>query len=180
MTAMTTVPLRLDGWTVDDLPDEGTRLYELVDGALLVSPPPRLEHDDAASALDHLLAPLLPADLRVGLHRGMYFDRRNYRHPDVAIFSRSAARAKGRIEASDVVLAVEVVSPSSVSTDRVAKPAQYAAAGIVRYWRLEPAPLLLVVHELAEGAYRETGRYDDVVAVQRPVPLRFRLAALLD
>lgn len=180
MTAMTTVPFRLDGWTVDDLPDEGTRLYELVDGALLVSPPPRLEHDDAASALDHLLTPLLPAGLRVGLHRGMYFDRRNYRHPDVAVFSRTAARAKGRIEASDVVLAVEVVSPSSVSTDRIAKPAQYAAAGIAHYWRLELDPLLLVVHELADRTYRETARFDDVVAVQQPVPLRFPLSALLD
>jgi Uma2 family endonuclease len=179
MTVMTTVPFRLDGWTVDDLPDEGTRLYELVDGALLVSPPPRLEHDDAASALDRLLAALLPPDLRVGVHRGVYFDRRNYRHPDVAVFSRTAARAKGRIEAVDVQLAVEVVSQSSVSTDRVAKPAQYAEARIPHYWRLELDPLLLVVHDLADGSYREAGRFHDVVEVDRPVPLRFRLEQLL-
>jgi len=180
MTAMTTLPFSVDGWTVDDLPDEGTRLYELVDSALLVSPPPRLEHDDAASALYDLLSPLLPPALRVGLHRGMYFDRRNYRSPDVSVFSRAAARAKGRIEAPDVVLAVEVVSPSSVSTDRVAKPAQYAAAGIARYWRLELDPLLLVVHELMEGTYREAARFDDEVVVEHPVPLRFALTQLLD
>jgi Uma2 family endonuclease len=180
MAVMTTLPSSAEGWTVDDLPDDGGRLYELVDGALLVSPPPRLEHDDAASALDRLLAPLLPADLRVGVHRGVYFDRRNYRHPDVVVFSRSAARAKGRIEASDVRLAVEVVSPSSVSTDRVAKPAQYAAAGIPHYWRLELEPLLLVVHELAAGGYEEAGRFDEEVVVHQPVPVRFALSQLLD
>jgi Uma2 family endonuclease len=179
MTTMATLPFSLDEWTVDDLPDEGTRLYELVDGALLVNPPPRLEHDDAASALDHLLAPLLPPDLRVGVHRGVYFDRRNYRHPDVAVFSRAAACAKGRVEASDVVLAAEVVSPSSMSTDRVTKPAQYAAAGIPQYWRLELEPLLLVVHELTAGSYRETDQFDEMVVVDRPVPLRFALAQLL-
>jgi Uma2 family endonuclease len=180
MTVMTTLPFSLDGWTVDDLPDEGARLYELVDGALLVSPPPRLEHDDAVSALYDLLTPLLPADLRAGTHRGMYFDRRNYRHPDVMVFSRSGARDKGRVEASDVLLAVEVVGPSSVSTDRIAKPAQYAAAGIAHYWRLELDPLVLVTHELAGGAYRETRRFEDDVVLDHPVPLRFRLGQLLD
>jgi hypothetical protein len=122
--------------------------------ALLVSPPPRLEHDDAASALDRLIAPLLPVDLRVGIHRGVLFDRRHHRHPDVAVWSRAAARAKGRIEAADVLLAVEVVSPSSVSTDRVTNPAQCAAAGIAHSWRLQLDPLLLVVHELSDGTYR--------------------------
>jgi Uma2 family endonuclease len=31
----------------------------------------------------------------------------------------------------------EVESPSSLTEDRVTKPAQYAAAGIRHYWRIE-------------------------------------------
>jgi hypothetical protein len=67
-----------------------------------------------------------------------------------------------------------------VSTDRVAKPAQYAAAGIPHYWRLELEPLLLVVHELAAGGYEEAGRFDEEVVVHQPVPVRFALSQLLD
>ena len=44
---------------------------------------------------------------------------------------------------ADVLLAIEIESPSSVTTDRITKPAQYAAGGIGHFWRLETAPLRL-------------------------------------
>lgn len=50
------------------------------------------------------------------------------------------------------------MGPSSVSNDRVTKPAQYAAAGIPYYWRIEADPPLLVQHVLEDGVYREVGR----------------------
>ena len=71
------------------------------------------------------------------------------------------------------------MSPSSVSTDRVAKPAQFAAAGIPHFWRFEPADSVLWTYRLDGDVYRETGRYTDQVDVEEPVPLRFRLADLL-
>jgi Uma2 family endonuclease len=77
-----------------------------------------------------------------------------------------------------VLLAVEVMSPSSVSNDRVSKPAQYAAAGIPHFWRLEPGPVLCT-YALAGSVYRETGRFTGDVLLEEPVPLRFDLAALL-
>ena len=69
------------------------------------------------------------------------------------------------------------MSRSSVSTDRIAKPAQYAAAGIPHFWRLEPDALL--THVLDGETYRETGRFADEVVVDEPVALRFPLAQLL-
>jgi Uma2 family endonuclease len=180
MSAMTTLPLRPDGWTVDDLgdlPDDGLR-YELVDGALLVTPPPDLGHDDLAGQIAQLLAAVLPPHLRVTQVPGVTFGLSDYRQPDVVVYPRSAV-PQGRLTPADVVLAVEVVSPSSQSTDRVTKPAQYAAAGIGRYWRVERHPLVLMVHALDGDVYRETGRFDDEVVVDEPVTLRFRLADLL-
>ncbi|MBA3308638.1 MAG: Uma2 family endonuclease, partial [Nocardioidaceae bacterium] len=49
-------------WTIDDLlelPDDGNR-YELVDGALRMSPGPTWRHNNAASGLVRQLEPALP------------------------------------------------------------------------------------------------------------------------
>lgn len=71
------------------------------------------------------------------------------------------------------------MSPSSRSTDRLAKPLQFAATGIAHYWRFEPGPLTLAVHALEGETYREVGRFTDEVALTQPFPVRFRLADLL-
>lgn len=178
MAVMTSLHVPFDGWTVDDLPDVEFR-YELVDGALLVTPPETPRNGRVASRLHLLLAPALDDSWDVLLGNGVYFDRRNYREPDLYVCRREAVDA-GRVRAADVLLAVEVMSPSSVASDRVAKPAQYAAAGIPHFWRIESDPRVQVAHELMEGVYRETGRFDDVVAVLQPVTLEFRLADLFD
>lgn len=39
-----------------------------------------------------------------------------------------------------VLLVAEVVSPSSVTLDRITKPAVYAERGIPFYWRIEAEP----------------------------------------
>lgn len=183
MAAMTSLHVPFDGWTVDDLPDVEFR-YELVDGALLVTPPETPRNGRIACRLLVRLAPALDGDWLDGdwevlLGNGVYFDRRNYREPDLYVCRREAVDA-GRVNATDVMLAVEVMSPSSVANDRIAKPAQYAAAGIPHFWRIESDPRVLVTHDLADGVYRETGRFDDVVTVTQPVMLRFRLVDLFD
>ncbi len=178
MVSVMPLQVPFDGWTVDDLPDVEFR-YELVDGALLVTPPPVPRHQEASAALLMVLAPLLPPSWRAAVDPGLWFDQRNYREPDVLVYDR-AASGRGRIVPAEVHLAVEVMSPGSVSTDRVAKPAQYAAAGISHFWRLELDPLVLVVHRLAGQSYEVVGRYEDEVALDEPVPVAFRLGTLLD
>ena len=178
MAVMDALVVPYDGWTVDDLPELDGRC-ELVDGALVVTPPPELRHDRMASALHALLRSAAPADLAVLPAAGVRFGQRDYRQPDVVVYDRRA-HERDRLLATDVVLAVEVMSPGSVSTDRVTKPAQYAAAGIPHFWRLELDPLVLVVHRLADDAYEVAGQYDDEVELLDPVTVRFRLATLLD
>lgn len=181
MSIVTTLPFRADGWTIDDLealPEDDPFRYELVDGGLLMTPPPRPWHDDLAAQLLVVLAAALPRDYRVTMAPGVYFDQRNYRQPDLVVYQRTAATAE-RIWASDCLLMAELVSPSSVANDLVAKPAQYAAAGIPFYWRVHRDPVLLVAHRLEDGEYRVTGRFDDVVQLAEPVELSFRLVDLL-
>jgi Uma2 family endonuclease len=174
------MPLQVpvDGWTVDDLPHDGLR-YELVDGGLLVTPPPLPRHQEVADALVQRLRPVLPTTWRAVMSQGLYLDARNYRVPDVLVYDRAASQ-RDRITPADAHLAVEVMSPGSVSTDRVAKPVQYAAAGIRHFWRLELDPLVLVVHHLAGEAYEVIARHEDEVVLETPLSLAFRLATLLD
>lgn len=181
MTAVTALPVhRVDGWTVDDLdelPDEFVDC-ELVDGALLMSPHPSFRHDDVASQLGHLLAGALGPPWRAVVGAGIRFDDRNYRVPDLAVVS-SQARDRPLALPSDVLLAVEVMSRSSISNDRVAKPTLYAGAGIPHYWRIELDEPVLITYRLDGAVYREAGRFTNAVSVTGPVAVRFSLVDLV-
>lgn len=72
------------------------------------------------------------------------------------------------LSASDVLLAVEVMSPSSNANDRVAKPAQYAVAGIAYFWPIEQEPPVLIWHVLVDGVYLEVSRRRGLVQVGEP------------
>jgi Uma2 family endonuclease len=182
MRAEIELPSRPGGWTVADLdaiPDDPGFRYELEDGTLVVSPPPEGRHDYAAFEIASRLRPLLDREWAVSSPGSVEFDIHNWRHPDVVVVRRECLRTQKWPHPGDALLAVEVMSPTSRGRDRVSKPAQYAAAGIPYYWRYEPEVPLLVTHALAGGVYRETDRFDDVVAVSEPVELSFRLADLL-
>ncbi len=181
MTAMTTLPFRPDGWTVDDLeflPDDPPFRYELVDGTLVVSPPPPNAHNLFANELSHLLHGALSRDWLVLAPGAVEFDIRNWRSPDLLVVRREALQRKYAAP-GEALLALEVMSPSSISTDRITKPAQFAGAGIPHFWRFEPVAQTLITYELAGDVYRETARFTDDVTVEVPVPMRFRLADLL-
>lgn len=181
MSAMPILPMPTDDtWTVDDLdllPDDGLH-YELVDGILRVSPPAPIPHNVIGTGLAALLIPLFDRSWVVVAPGAVQLDDRNLREPDLVVMRRSGAHLKNARPA-DVLLAVEVMSPSSRTDDRLVKPAQYAAAGIAHYWRIEPRDPVLITSRLEDGSYRETGRYTDDVALDAPVVARFRLADLL-
>jgi Uma2 family endonuclease len=78
---------------------------------------------------------------------------------------------------------VEIVSPSSVTMDRVTKPAVYAEAGIPVYLRVElegRGGPEVVVCELARGRYAEAARprAGEQLKLTEPVPLAFDPAVL--
>jgi Uma2 family endonuclease len=81
---------------------------------------------------------------------------------------------------ADFALLVEVVSPTSTGMDRVLKPAEYAAAGIPFFWRVEIEPAVEVIsYELSDGAYRETVRATEgSVAMPAPYPVVIDVPAL--
>jgi Uma2 family endonuclease len=164
------------------LPDDGHR-YEIVDGSLVVSPPPSSAHQVIAARVTDLLRRHATAGVEVLEGVGVRVGR-SMLVPDVAVVSGAVAlRDVAAFEAGDVLLVVEIVSRSSVTMDRITKPALLAAAGVPSYWRVErdhPGGVLLAVHELASGAYRLVGEVvgEAEAVIERPFPARFRPADL--
>jgi Uma2 family endonuclease len=130
-------------WTVEDLaamPDDGQR-YEVIDGELFVTPSPSLLHQRAIARLYLLLAPyverhaigelvIAPADITFSRQRGV--------QPDLFVAPLvNGRRPKELVEIRDLVLAVEVLSPSSVRADRVEKRAMYRDQGVAEYWVID-------------------------------------------
>jgi Uma2 family endonuclease len=158
---MDTTELRRPGtWRfdqLDELPDDGRR-YEVVDGLLVVSPPPTFWHQAVSAALLRQLSDQAPPDWHVLLELGLPLGT-DGRVPDLSVVS---ARAPLRPDAplpgpEHLGLVVEVVGPSSRKTDRFAKPGEYAEAGIPLFWRVETEPdLLLVAYRLRAGAYEQS------------------------
>lgn len=169
-------------WTIDDLadlPDDGRR-YEIVDGQLVVSPPPTFRHDEFADALCERLRAALPAGWKARTTPVLQLGS-DCRVPDVGVYRQvPVARGQLGLSAEHWVLAVEVVSPTSRKTDRFFKPAEYADAGIPAYWRveLEPEPLL-VVHRLAGDRYDVVQEVTGCGVVDVPVRVELDLPALL-
>jgi Uma2 family endonuclease len=142
-----------------------------------VSPLPDAEHGFTIAALDGVLRAALPAELAV-LSSTVGVDLApSYRIPDLVVVRRDLrAKRRKHLVPEDLVLVVEVVSPSSVSTDRLAKPAEYARAGIGVYWRVETDPQLsLTAYVLRAGArvYTELGTWlpGQTARLQEPFPI---------
>jgi Uma2 family endonuclease len=107
------------------------------------------------------------------------------RRPDLIVARRDAAirvDEDGEVyHASDVVLAVEVVSPGSRRLDRRVKRDEYAEAGIPHYWIVDlDAPVSLVACHLAgEFGYVDGGTTTGTVRIGEPFPVQLDLDALV-
>lgn len=145
-------------WTLADLaelPDTGWR-YEIVDGSLLVSPPPEIPHVVAADSLVDRLKAVAPREVRVLPGMAGIVTRRSVYVPDAVVVTAEAARrARKAFTPEDVLLVVEVLSPSNRTTDLVTKRADYAAAGIPAYWIVDLDGPTLTALQLVGDTYKE-------------------------
>ena len=155
------------GWTLADLeqlPDDAFR-YELVDGGLVVTPPPTQQHQELAYNLHLHLAKAAPAGWRVRVEYPLPFADDTQRVPDIVVFrwplQHPRQDDRSPLGPADVGLVVEVVSPHSRRTDRFAKPGEYAEAGIPIYWRLETEPSLALHAFVLRGTTYEPAGVGD-------------------
>lgn len=137
------------------LPDDG-RLYEIIDGELLLSPPPSILHQRISSELHAQIRQYLRASGRgevlyapTGVRLGD-----DVLEPDLVVVLQEHADRIGEqvIEgAPDVV--IEILSAGTAKRDLVAKRAVVQAAGVPEYWIVDPASAAIEVLVLEHGSY---------------------------
>lgn len=177
---MTVLPRDHD-WTVADLadlPDDGLR-YELVDGTLLVSPAPTKVHQRCVGRLHLVLSAACPADLEVFLAPTDYQPTLTRSlQPDLLVVRRDDPGDCA--VTTPLALAVEVLSPSSRSVDRVLKRELYEQAGVQAYWVVDPTQASVTVWTLENGHYGDPAVVSGemLLSVQRPFPMRLVPAEL--
>uniref|UniRef100_UPI003F4969F3 Uma2 family endonuclease n=1 Tax=Actinokineospora sp. CA-119265 TaxID=3239890 RepID=UPI003F4969F3 len=139
-------------WTLDDverLPDAGDhQRYELLaPGVLTVTPAPAPNHQRASLRLAGVLAAAATqagedVDVLENVNVVLNDEGTELCVPDVAVVDADAAYSGTvRFSAADVLVVVEIVSPSTRTTDRRVKPDLYAGAGISHYWLVELSPV---------------------------------------
>ena len=134
------MPHTTEGWTAEmvrALPHDGNR-YELIGGELVVTPAPPQVHQAAVVELILVLGPWLketgagrllasPADISLGEDEVL--------QPDVFVVPEGAGRVSAAwTDVTTLVLAVEVVSPTTARYDRGLKRLRYQRAGVPEYW----------------------------------------------
>lgn len=100
---------------VDEIVPEGVRV-EVLDGAIIVNPPPSPKHGRVVFRLAQEMAALVPAELTVdptgiGVYEHDHPDA-EYQVPDVTVY-RSESVAPLRLTGAVVELAAEVISPAN-------------------------------------------------------------------
>ncbi len=164
---------------------------ELVEGRLLMSPSPAFRHGRAMRRLYQQLLAQSPADLEVVLEQDVDLELApidepgSSRRPDLMVVRLEVGDQLtadgGMVPASEVLLAVEIVSPSSRRIDHAHKRQDYADAGIPNYWIIDTDdPVSLTSCRLTE----EFGYLDDQTATgvfrtDVPFPVEVNLGRLV-
>jgi len=175
-------------WTAERaiaLPADGNR-YEVLDGELFVTPVPTWDHQDVVTSLIMAIKPYVkenrlgwamvsPADIT--------FSPRRLVQPDLFVVPwRAEGKPSAWTEVKSLLLAVEVLSPSTAHADRLRKRLIYQDEGVPEYWILD-LDARLVERWRPEDARGEilTGVLEWQPRAEKDIdPLRIDLPALFE
>lgn len=161
MPAMTvsTIKMRADQFLRLGEDPPGVRL-ELVNGEVAVSPSPMPDHANVVQELGFILLGHIKKN-KLGKLFGdvdTILNDFDVRRPDLLFFSRDRLDLIGRKAMEGPPdLAIEVISPSSVTTDRRDKFGEYRRAGVAHYWIVDPTPQTFEGFSLRGRRYVPTG-----------------------
>jgi Uma2 family endonuclease len=122
------------------LPEDGNR-YETVHGELLVTPAPRAWHQEVVR---RLLVELSAFTTRTGIGHVFHspadisWSPDTLVQPDVFVADLAEARTLEWSRIRHLLLAIEVLSPSSARSDRFTKRRLYQEVGVPVYWVVDP------------------------------------------
>lgn len=144
--AAATPTVRWNRTMLEALPADGQR-HEIIDGVHHVTPSPTPPHQVVVGELQYALRSYLecesvgwvissPSDVDLGNDTIV--------QPDLIVFPHTGrGTPRSWAEAGLPTVAIEVVSPSSSSRDRIVKRRRYQRAAIAEYWIVDPAARLV-------------------------------------
>jgi Uma2 family endonuclease len=163
---------------------------EYIDGALVMAPAPSGRHQDIARRLANVIEPALPDAVRVREGWGWKPGRDEF-IPDLMVFGVDQ-HYDDRHLTTTPHLAVEILS-TDPARDIIRKATKYAAAGLERYWIVDPGEptdvtpgdlLEVIEYRRVEDAFVEQSRHqpgtDATLEVTATATVTFDPAALLD
>ena len=130
-------------WTADRalaLPNDGNR-YEVLDGELFVTPSPTWGHQSGLEAILPSLRAYVKAH-RLGWTRwspaDIVFSPRRLVQPDLFVVpARDVGPPQSWTDVKSLLLAIEVLSPSTARADRHRKRVIYQSEGVPEYWIID-------------------------------------------
>ena len=132
---------------VQALPEDGNR-YEVVHGELLVTPAPAPLHQVVLRrlmrALEDYLEPLGRGETVFPAPADISWDDDTLVQPDISVVAPEEVSPDWRTFRT-LLLAVEIVSPSSARADRLVKRRLYQERRVATYWVVDPDARLVEV-----------------------------------
>jgi Uma2 family endonuclease len=167
------------------LTPEMKQRHEVVDGVLVMSPPPNVSHQLILGNLFvailshcrlHDLGTVLmaPCDLLIRKRPKL-----RVRQPDLSFISRGRAGREDmrNLQVIELTpdLAIEILSPSNLRASWADRVSDYASIGLPELWLVDPADESVEIMTLAEGAYVRRHRFEKDDEVQSPTLPGLRL-----
>ncbi|HEY7271097.1 MAG TPA: Uma2 family endonuclease [Actinoplanes sp.] len=165
---------RLAAHTLEDvltLPDDAPRV-ELHDGVMTVVPSPTFGHQDIAGLLWYWLRQHAPEKFKASYATGVALSLTTSFEPDVLLVDARVPDNNHFARADQVTLVVEVVSHGTKRRDRLEKPADYAAAGIPHFWRVEQDPIHIFAYDLGKNGYELVADATEELVLKAPFEIR--------
>ena len=172
---MATTARRLTFEDLELIPEEheGDR-HELVDGELVVTPPPATKHQTVSSNLVYALEQIV-RDQRLGrvytAPTGIRFTPDTVLIPDIIFVAQDRFHIIGpqTIDAPPD-LVVETLSPGTRRRDLKVKRELYARFGVREYWIVDPDARAVTVLALTGDKYEMVPLRDDAMIQSRVLP----------
>ena len=143
---------------LDATPDDG-RIYELLDGEIIVSAAPTWKHQIVSQALNRLIDGWsVQNDTGIALTApvDVVLDDATDMQPDLLYVGpdNPGRVINGRFHGAPD-LAVEIISPTSRNRDATVKAMRYARAGVREFWLADPELRTVAVFTLVGDLYVE-------------------------
>lgn len=154
-----------------------TSHYEIADGRLLVTGPQPPAHHAAVLALMVQLKHACPPDLMVAVRSVDFRPTTNTSlRPDLLVCPRTTTP----LLTTAPLLVVEVLSPTTRTTDVVLKRTLYETHGVPSYWLLDPTTQELTVLNLTPTGYtcQAVIQSEESFRTTRPFPITLTPAIL--